>query len=79
MTQRTLRYSHPELCPGKSVDRNEIPVKKRIKQEAPEKQENKNKNADIPEEVIINHLQKLRENRKKEKEEKLKKLISQIT
>ena len=30
MTQRTLRYTHPKLCPGQSIDRNEIPVKRRI-------------------------------------------------
>ena len=88
MTLRILRYTHPNLCPGKTVDRNEIPVKRRITKKTTTTNndnienniENKkqNSNIDIPEEVLINHIQKVRENRKKEKQDKIKKLISQI-
>ena len=89
MTLRTLRYTHPNLCPGKTVDRNEIPVKRRITKKTTTTNndniennniENKKHNniIDIPEEVLINHIQKVRENRKKEKQDKIKKLISQI-
>ena len=81
MTLRTLRYTHPNLCPGRTIDRNEIPVKRRITKQTSTTNnniENKKQNIDITEEVLVNHIQKIRENRKKEKQEKIKKIISQI-
>jgi hypothetical protein len=76
LTERTLRYTHPKMCAGQKIDRNEIPVKRRIK-----KQEQENITPiinNIPEEVIINHIRKEREKKKQEKEEKIKKLVSAI-
>jgi hypothetical protein len=70
MTLRTLRYTHPKMCAGKKIDRNEIPVKRRITKT---KEENITPNINnIPEEVIVNHIRKERETRNQEKVEKLK-------
>ena len=76
MTLRTLRYTHPKMCQGKVIDRNEIPVKRR---ETKQKEEVKtNEISNIPEEIIINHMRKEREKKKQEKEEKIKKLVASI-
>jgi hypothetical protein len=75
MTLRTLRYTHPKMCAGQKIDRNEIPVKRR---NAKSKEENITPNIDIPEEVIVNHIRKEREKRNQEKVEKIKKLVASI-
>ena len=70
ITDRTLRYTHPKTCPGKKIDRNEIPVKRRITKA---KEENITPNINnIPDEVILNHIRKEREKKNQEKVEKLK-------
>ena len=76
MTLRTLRYTHPKMCAGKKIDRNEIPVKRRITKS---KEENITPNINnIPEEIIVNHIRKEREKKNQEKVEKIKKLVSSI-
>ena len=64
MTKRTLRYNH-KTCPGKKIDRNEIPVKRRETQQKEEVKTNEINN--IPEEIIINHMRKEREKKQQEK------------
>ena len=76
ITDRTLRYTHPKTCPGKKIDRNEIPVKRRITKA---KEENITPNINnIPDEVIVNHIRKEREKKNQEKVKKNKKLVSSI-
>ena len=76
MTLRTLRYTHPKMCAGKKIDRNEIPVKRRITKS---KEENITPNINnIPEEIIVNHIRKEREKKNQEKVEKIKKLVASI-
>ena len=74
MTKRTLRYNH-KTCPGKKIDRNEIPVKKREKTVV-------EKNISIPEEIIEKEVNKRIQDKLLQKirvkEEKIKKLSSQI-
>lgn len=74
MTVRTLRYTHPKMCVGKEINRDEVPVKRRSSKKA----SNDDIKNDIPEEIIINHIQKLKEKKKQEKEDKIKQLISKI-
>ena len=35
MTKNTLRYHHDKNCPGQPIDKNNLPVKRRIKKEEP--------------------------------------------
>ena len=74
MTKRTLRYNH-KTCPGKKIDRNEIPVKKREKTVV-------ETNISIPEEIIEKEVNKRIQDKLLQKirvkEEKIKKLSSQI-
>ena len=81
LSKRTLRYTHPKVCPGQKVDRYEVPVKK---QAAPKKKASPptNNNATIPDEIIENEISKrlsnIRETKLKQKEEKIKKLAQHI-
>jgi len=78
MTKKTLRYHHDKNCPGEKIDRQALPVKKRSV-----KQENI---VNIPKEVIEVEVNKRIENtfkdrlneRMKVKQEKIKKLATQI-
>lgn len=59
LTKRTLRYSHPANCPGKKVDRNEIPVKKQATQKKKATPPPRSDNVlNIPEEIIQNEKSK---------------------
>ena len=74
LTKRTLRYNH-KTCPGKKIDRNGIPVKKREKTVV-------EKNISIPEEIIEKEINKRIQDKLLQKirvkEEKIKKLSSQF-
>ena len=88
LSKRTLRYTHPKVCPGQKVDRYEVPVKKQAapkKKTTPTKQiqpEINNTNITISEEIIQNEISKrfnnIREIKLKQKEEKIKKLAQNI-
>ena len=69
MSKRTLRYDHPKTCPGEKVDREKIPVKKRIKKvespsdsrylrEVESKPEPVKTTINIPEEIIEQEVKK---------------------
>ena len=85
MTKRTLRYDHRKTCPGEKVEREKIPVQRRIKKEVVE---TKRPPAPIriPEEIIeqevkkriLSSVQDRLHQRLKLKEEKIKKLATQI-
>ena len=83
MTKRTLRYDHSKTCPGQAIDRDTIPVKKRTKDKPEIKQQTP---ITIPEEIIerevnkriSNSIQERINNRMKVKDERIKKLASQI-
>lgn len=85
MTKRTLRYDHEKTCPGEPVVREAIPVKRRapIKKDVEKKPE---AIINIPNEVIEEEIKKRLQNtaqerlqqRLKLKEEKIKKLATQI-
>ena len=77
MTKKTLRYHHDKNCPGEKIDKEALPVKKRsVKKES----------ENIPKEVIEVEVNKRIENtfkdrlneRMKVKQEKIKKLATQI-
>ena len=83
MTKKTLRYFHEKTCPGIVVDKETLPVKKRnVKKD---NNENVN-NINIPNEIIENEVKKRIENtykqrmadKMKQKEERIKKLATQI-
>jgi hypothetical protein len=87
MTKRTLRYDHEKTCSGVKIEREKIPVKRRtpVKKEVDEKETVETK-INIPEEIIEQEVKKRIQNsvqdrihqRMKVKEEKIKKLASQI-
>ena len=84
MTQRTLRYDHDKTCKGAPVKREDIPVQKRVKKDIPKQKESTP--ISIPEEIIEQEVKKRIQNtlqdrmhqRLKIKEEKIKKLATQI-
>ena len=51
MSRRTLRYDHDKTCPGEKIDREKIPVKKRIKKEVM-KHIDTSTVLNVPEEII---------------------------
>ena len=73
MTQRALRYTHPQYCTGREVNRNEVPVKRQTKPATII-----NNVVEITPDIIENHLRKVKENKLKERQEKISKLISKI-
>lgn len=73
MTLRALRYTHPKYCTGKEIIRNEVPVKRQVKSATVI-----NNVVEITPDVIENHLRKVKENKLKERQEKISKLISKI-
>ena len=71
MTKTTLRYHHETTCPGEKINKEELPVKKRIMKE-------KEKVVEIPK-VEKSNLYKDRLNEQiKLKKESMKKLASNI-
>ncbi len=52
MSRRTLRYDHDKTCPGEKIDREKIPVKKRIKKEVVKHIESPSTTLNVPEEII---------------------------
>ena len=85
MTKRTLRYDHHKICPGEKVDREQIPVQRRIKKEVVETKQPPAPMR-IPEDIIEQEVKKRiqssiqdrMQQRLKLKEERIKKLASQI-
>lgn len=101
MTCRTLRYDHHKTCPGEKVEREKIPVQRRIKKEVVETKQPP-AHIHIPEEIIeqpskrvlgpeamllveqevkkriMSSVQDRLHQRLKLKEEKIKKLATQI-
>ena len=88
MTKRTLRYDHPKTCPGEKIEREKIPVKRRapIKKETVVEKPAQPVPLNVPEEIIEQEVKKRIQNtiqdrmqqRLKLKEEKIKKLATQI-
>ena len=84
MTKRTLRYDHDKSCKGAPIKREDIPVQKRIKKVSETQKQTVPLN--IPEEIIEQEVKKRIQNtiqdrmhqRLKLKEEKIKKLATQI-
>ncbi len=82
MTKRTLRYDHDKTCKGNPVEREKIPVKKRVKKESPAPAQA----ITIPEHVIEEEVKKRIQNtiqdrmqqKLKLKEERIKKLAEKI-
>ena len=79
MTKRTLRYNH-KTCPGQKIDRHEIPVKRRETTKTTDVK--KTEVANVPEDILEREVNKRIQDRLlqkiKIKEEKIKKLSSQI-
>ena len=73
MTQRALRYTHPQYCTGQEVKRNDVPVKRQAKP-----MKIVNDVVEISPDIIENHLRKVKENKLKERQEKISKLVSKI-
>ena len=73
MTQRALRYTHPQYCTGQEVKRNDVPVKRQVKP-----MKIVNDVVEITPDIIENHLRKVKENKLKERQEKISKLVSKI-
>ena len=71
MTLRTLRYTHPKYCTGVEINRNEVPVKRQVKPII-------NNVVEITPDIIENHLRKVKENKLKERQERISKLVSKI-
>lgn len=86
MTKRTLRYDHDKTCPGQKVEREKMPVQRRVKVKTIEKKEVVEHKVNIPEELIEeevkkriqNHVHDRMHQKMKLKEERIKKLASQI-
>ena len=47
MTKNTLRYHHEKSCPGKPIDTQSWPVKRRIKKEETKKEESIEPNLEV--------------------------------
>ena len=89
MTKRTIRYDHDKTCPGQKVEREKIPVQRRVplvkRVQEPSTMVVEQK-VNIPEELIEaevkkriqNHVHDRMHQRIKLKEERIKKLASQI-
>jgi hypothetical protein len=73
MTQRALRYTHPQYCVGKEIKRNDVPVKRQAK---PIKMVSNV--VEITPDIIENHLRTVKEHKLKERQEKISKLVAKI-
>lgn len=90
MTKRTLRYDHEKTCPGEPIVREAIPVKRRApvkkEKEVEKKPEEVKTPTEIPNEIIEREVnkrltmtaQERLQQRMRLKDEKIKKLASQI-
>ena len=85
MTKRTLRYDHPKTCKGAPINREDIPVQKRVKPPTTQKIIEQPTPA-IPTEIIEQEIKKRIQNsiqermqiKLKQKEERIKKLAEKI-
>ena len=85
MTKRTLRYDHPKTCKGAPINREDIPVQKRVKPPTTQKIIEQPTRA-IPTEIIEQEIKKRIQNsiqermqiKLKQKEERIKKLAEKI-
>jgi hypothetical protein len=50
MTKRTLRYDHPKTCKGAPINREDLPIQKRVKPATPQKA------VEQPTPVILNDI-----------------------
>ena len=73
MTLRALRYTHPKYCTGEEINRNDIPVKRQVKSTTVI-----NNVVEITPDIIEHHFKKVRENKTKERQEKISKLVAKI-
>ena len=90
MTKRTLRYDHEKTCPGEPIVKEAIPVKRRApvkkEKEVEKKPEEVKTPTEIPNEIIEREVnkrltmtaQERLQQRMRLKDEKIKKLASQI-
>ena len=84
MTKRTLRYDHPKTCKGAPINREDIPVQKRVKPITPPKiieQPMQISNDIIEQEIkkrIQSSIQEKMQMKLKQKEERIKKLAEKI-
>jgi hypothetical protein len=85
MTKRTLRYDHPKTCKGAPINREDIPVQKRVKPTTPRKVVEQPMQV-IPSEIIEQEIKKRIQSsiqermhlKIKQKEERIKKLAEKI-
>jgi hypothetical protein len=56
MTKRTLRYDHPKTCKGAPINREDIPVQKRVK--PPTAQKAVEQPTQIPNDIIEQEIKK---------------------
>jgi ssDNA-binding Zn-finger/Zn-ribbon topoisomerase 1 len=87
MTKRTLRYDHDKTCKGAPINREDIPVQKRVKKtNSPKQQQQTPPQTIIPEHIIEQEVKKRIQStlqdrvqqRLKLKEERIKKLSANI-
>jgi len=71
MTKNTLRYHHEKSCPGKPIDTQALPVKRRIKKEQPTK-------ANKEEKAQVNNKQPTYRDKLNERNLKRKESISKL-
>jgi len=85
MTKRTLRYDHPKTCKGAPINREDIPVQKRVKPTTPRKVVEQPTQV-IPSEIIEQEIKKIIQSsiqermqmKIRQKEERIKKLAEKI-
>lgn len=73
LTQRALRYTHPKFCPGEEINRNNVPVKRQAKTSKIDDNVSK-----IKPDIIENQFKIIKENKIKERQDKISKLVSNI-
>jgi hypothetical protein len=85
MTKRTLRYDHPKTCKGAPINREDIPVQKRVKPPTTQKVVEQTTQL-IPNDIIEQEIKKRIQSsiqermqlKLKQKEERIKKLAEKI-
>ena len=73
LTQRALRYTHPKFCPGQEINRYDVPVKRQAKTS-----KIVDNVLEIRPDIIENHFKIIKENKLKERQDKISKLVAKI-
>jgi hypothetical protein len=73
LTQRALRYTHPKFCPGQEINRNDVPVKRQARTT-----KIVDNVLEIRPDIIENHFKIIKENKLKERQDKISKLVAKI-